>query len=131
MNDFSSIFAFSYGNENFFPNAVQKDAELGVKYKTEMCRNWEIGFCEYGENCVFAHGVEELRSKTNLGIKYKTKKCKQFHEQGFCIYGSRCQFKHRDTADNTPNISPKNQLNECSKRRLRIFDEIEKRGELD
>jgi hypothetical protein len=32
------------------------------KYKTRICRNWEMnGFCPYEHTCVFAHGPEELR----------------------------------------------------------------------
>ena len=33
------------------------------KYKTEMCRNWQRGNCEFGERCTFAHGAIELRQK--------------------------------------------------------------------
>ena len=75
--------------------------EARNKYKTEICRNWEIGNCEFGNSCSFAHGYEELRNKVNMGNNYKTKKCKQFHEIGFCIYGNRCQFKHRDSSSDT------------------------------
>ena len=108
-----------------------KDCDFREKYKTEICRNWEMGKCEFGEDCAFAHGFQELRYKSNIGQKYKTKKCKQFHEQGVCQYGTRCQFKHRDTADTTPVVSPK-AVQGCSVffesiRRLRVFVEISER----
>ena len=32
-----------------------------LKYKTEICKNWEQTFsCKYGSKCKFAHGKEEL-----------------------------------------------------------------------
>ena len=32
-----------------------------TKYKTEMCKNWELtGLCAFQESCSFAHGPEEL-----------------------------------------------------------------------
>ena len=31
-------------------------------YKTQMCRFFQTnGFCQYGKNCTYAHGPEELR----------------------------------------------------------------------
>lgn len=35
------------------------------KYKTELCRNWMAGFCSFDNECVFAHGKEELRIKSS------------------------------------------------------------------
>ena len=113
----------------------QKETDFRIKYKTEICRNWELGSCEFGNNCAFAHGYEELRNKTSTGNNYKTKKCKQFHELGYCIYGNRCQFKHRDPSTDNILSSPKNNLlsrkssEDSSKRRLQIFIELEKKGE--
>ena len=32
-----------------------------TKYKTEMCKNWELtGNCMFEDNCSFAHGLTEL-----------------------------------------------------------------------
>ena len=32
-----------------------------IKYKTEMCKNWELfGSCKFKNNCSFAHGEHEL-----------------------------------------------------------------------
>jgi hypothetical protein len=113
-----------------------KELDFRVKYKTEICRNWELGSCEFAESCAFAHGYEELRNKTNMGSNYKTKKCKQFHEQGYCIYGNRCQFKHRDLSEETTASSPKSSetssrksSDDSNKRRLPIFVNITKKGE--
>jgi len=65
------------------------------KYKTEVCKYWaEKGFCEFGDQCAFAHGNNEIRQKCHVSSNYKTKKCNQFHETGYCPYGMRCQFIH-------------------------------------
>ena len=113
-----------------------REIDFRIKYKTEICRNWELGECEFGESCAFAHGYEELRNKSNMGNNYKTKKCKQFHELGYCIYGNRCQFKHRDTSADTAPSSPKSNMHskrksseDSNKKRLQIFIDIEKKGE--
>ena len=66
------------------------------KYKTELCKYYESqGYCQYGDKCAYAHGVENLRSKVTNTTAYRTKKCTQFFEQGYCPYGSRCQFAHQ------------------------------------
>jgi hypothetical protein len=73
---------------------ARKEESLSAKYKTELCRNWEAGHCDYGEHCAFAHGPHELREKQATKKAYKSKPCKAFNELGFCMYGSRCQFIH-------------------------------------
>jgi hypothetical protein len=66
-----------------------------VKYKTEMCKNWqETGHCEFFDSCSFAHGKFELLQKSGMPKNYKTKMCKKFHKDLFCPYGARCQFLH-------------------------------------
>lgn len=82
------------------------------KYKTEICKNWVNGHCQFANSCAFAHGKDELRNKTNLP---KTKECKHFSEVGFCAYGERCQFKH------TLNVKP----------RLPVFIKISLKGQLE
>ena len=68
-----------------------------MKYKTEMCRNWDAyGRCKFGKTCAFAHGEHELQRKQHVPNNYKTRACKQFHEEMFCPYGVRCQFLHSD-----------------------------------
>jgi len=35
------------------------------KYKTEMCKNWELkGKCKFGNKCCFAHGRHELKLRS-------------------------------------------------------------------
>lgn len=70
------------------PSAFQE------KFKTELCKNWQVGNCKFGLKCAFAHGEHELSEKKYLPSNYKTKICKQFHEELYCSYGTRCQFIH-------------------------------------
>jgi hypothetical protein len=74
---------------------ILKNFQNGVKYKTEICKNFEIyNFCKFGSRCCFAHGKSELRKKKDFNDFYKTKICKHFNENGFCPYGNRCQYFH-------------------------------------
>jgi hypothetical protein len=106
VNSFSSGVSVSGTNYNnnksktkFNPNNKKKvnpgETDFRMKYKTEVCKYWaEKGFCEFGDQCAFAHGKREIRQKVHISSNYKTKKCVQFHEHGFCPYGVRCQFIH-------------------------------------
>ena len=81
------------------------DAEIFQKYKTEMCRNWLRGTCTYGNNCLFAHGEDEIRFREKPA-NYKTKLCVNILRDGFCKYGTRCQFKHCEDIASTAASSP-------------------------
>jgi len=77
--------------------------EYRRKYKTEMCKNWELrGRCKFGDKCCFAHGRGELKAKVLTHVKYKTKPCKQYHQTGYCPYGQRCQYLHKEAIQ--PNV---------------------------
>mmetsp|Transcript_71295 Transcript_71295/g.82945 ORF Transcript_71295/g.82945 Transcript_71295/m.82945 type:complete len:210 (+) Transcript_71295:32-661(+) len=66
-----------------------------MKQKTELCKTYSLGLvCPYGNNCSFAHGAHELKTKVMMPPKYKTTKCRDFHQTGFCKFGLRCQFIH-------------------------------------
>ena len=81
-----------YNNKCYRGNA----SDFKIKYKTELCKFFEInGHCKYGDNCAYAHGIENLRSKVTNSTAYRTRKCIQFFENGYCPYGSRCQFQHQ------------------------------------
>ena len=88
----------SYLDNIYYNNEKEKGDDYNnfrIKWKTEMCRNWEMyGQCKYGNSCAFAHGDSELK-KRKLSFNYKTKPCKQFFELGYCSYGIRCQFSHK------------------------------------
>jgi len=69
-----------------------------INYKTELCRNWKnTKSCEFGSECAYAHGYDELQQKPPaLHKNYKTKMCKNWHEHtpNECSYGEKCQFIH-------------------------------------
>ena len=111
---------------DFTPSEAKPSSAFQANYKTELCRNWESGSCEFGDKCTFAHGREELRRPAQKSLKYKTKKCKQFHSLGYCLYGLRCQFIHTQEPCGkeppTAASSRKNSIDEQSEpRRLPIF----------
>ena len=116
-------------NSNSNKKRVGSEQDFKVKFKTEMCRNWELGICPFTEKCAFAHGESELRVKTHIPNNYKTKKCRQFHQQGFCRYGQRCQFIHMEgQISRSVSPSPSNS-SFSSQKRLPVFVSIEERGD--
>jgi len=65
------------------------------RYKTELCRHWqESGACPHGLQCLFAHGLNELKPFRGRHRKFKTQLCKAFHADGFCSFGPRCSYIH-------------------------------------
>ena len=72
----------------------RKQEEHGlIKFKTELCKSWcENGYCRYGDNCKFAHGLEEINRVDS--VTKRQKNCKVFFSTGYCSYGVRCQFLH-------------------------------------
>jgi hypothetical protein len=78
------------------PNVLNVKKPVPNKFKTEICRNWELeGYCRFGDECTFAHGDLELNKKVSMPSNYKTKICKQFAEEPFYWpYGEKCQFLH-------------------------------------
>jgi hypothetical protein len=88
-------------NNNYYKG---KASDFKIKYKTELCKYYQInGHCKYGNNCAYAHGIENLRSKVTNSTSYRTRKCIQFFEKGYCPYGSRCQFQHQLKSNITNN----------------------------
>lgn len=66
-----------------------------LKHKTELCKTFsELGFCNYGEKCRFAHGRHQLLMLPCKNKLHKNRKCKGFWKNGICPYGIRCQFGH-------------------------------------
>ncbi|KAG8366671.1 hypothetical protein BUALT_Bualt17G0103800 [Buddleja alternifolia] len=95
-------------NENKIDNGTQKVYVKGSKkekplelevynqgmFKTELCNKWQqTGTCPYGDNCQFAHGVEELRPVLRHP-RYKTEVCRMVLDGVPCPYGHRCHFRH-------------------------------------
>ncbi|KAM7463498.1 hypothetical protein LguiA_031619 [Lonicera macranthoides] len=62
--------------------------------KTELCNKWQqTGSCPYGEQCQFAHGIEELRPVIRHP-RYKTEVCRMVLNGDPCPYAHRCHFRH-------------------------------------
>ena len=83
-----SNYAFDQSKDS---QQFRPDSDL--RYKTELCRNWETGTCEYRDKCFYAHGLSELREKSGAKT-FKDQKCENFFKYGYCISGSKCQFSH-------------------------------------
>jgi hypothetical protein len=78
------------------------------KYKTKMCKNYlQTGACNFGPNCMFAHGDRELMTFVAMSqmrpkaepvksdpTKWKTKLCKHFVTNGSCPFMEKCGFAH-------------------------------------
>ncbi|KAK4358368.1 hypothetical protein RND71_023978 [Anisodus tanguticus] len=63
-------------------------------FKTELCNKWqETGAYPYGDNCQFAHGIEELRPVL-LHPRYKTEVCRMVLNGDPFPYDHRCHFHH-------------------------------------
>ncbi|PIN11757.1 hypothetical protein CDL12_15637 [Handroanthus impetiginosus] len=74
--------------------ALEFDAYDQGMFKTELCNKWqETGACPYGENCQFAHGINELRPVIRHP-RYKTEVCRMVMAGEICPYGHRCHFRH-------------------------------------
>mmetsp|Transcript_3802 Transcript_3802/g.3596 ORF Transcript_3802/g.3596 Transcript_3802/m.3596 type:complete len:154 (-) Transcript_3802:7-468(-) len=113
---------------------AKKGNDFSIRYKTEICKNWENGFCEFGEKCTFAHGEDELRSKEGLPCK-QTKTCKQYFELGYCLLGSKCSALHAEDSQKTASSSPSNSTVASRKSSIDstyqvqpIFYDLESRG---
>ena len=84
---------------------IEEENKFDPKYKTELCKKFQsTGQCPYGYKCRFAHGKEELVSKSQ-GMNYKKKPCKTFNDKGYCPYGSRCSFRHDERKFSDINFS--------------------------
>ena len=69
--------------------------KIKLKKKTELCKNYELyKDCYFGDNCSFAHGIEELRENISMP-SYKTKLCKSFVLNSTCSFGTRCSYQHK------------------------------------
>ncbi|EOA35451.1 hypothetical protein CARUB_v10020655mg [Capsella rubella] len=74
--------------------ALEVDVYRQGMTKTELCNKWqETGACPYGDNCQFAHGIDELRPVIRHP-RYKTEVCRMIVTGAACPYGHRCHFRH-------------------------------------
>eukprot|EP00929_Paragymnodinium_shiwhaense_P119026 TRINITY_DN90913_c0_g1_i1.p1 TRINITY_DN90913_c0_g1~~TRINITY_DN90913_c0_g1_i1.p1 ORF type:complete len:515 (-),score=86.74 TRINITY_DN90913_c0_g1_i1:218-1762(-) len=59
--------------------------------KSKLCKFFRLGSCTRGEDCNFAHGMDELRALPNFMF---TLLCKDFSKAGACKAGNDCKFAH-------------------------------------
>ncbi|GER35604.1 zinc finger protein [Striga asiatica] len=79
--------------------ALELDVYNQGMLKTELCNKWqESGTCPYGDNCQFAHGINELRPVIRHP-RYKTEVCRMVLSGDICPYGHRCHFRHSLTEE--------------------------------
>lgn len=82
------------GGDKGEKEALEYDVHNQGTIKTELCSKWqETGTCSYGENCQFAHGINELRPVMRHQ-RYKTEVCRIVLTGNICPYGHRCHFRH-------------------------------------
>lgn len=71
-------------------------------FKTRLCQKFKTGSCPWGNNCNFAHGIEELRPPppnwqelvSDQQSMHKKKICRKFYNGEVCPYGDRCIYLH-------------------------------------
>ena len=86
---------------------VASVSDFRQKFKTEICRNWEMSKCKFGAECVFAHGYHELQQKNHIHSNYRTRECINFYQHMYCSYGERCQFYHSEKPVLGPPVPPR------------------------
>lgn len=74
-----------------FPEKLTLQEQPAPAFKTVLCKYFELGNCSKGDECTYAHGIEELQ--TREAGTYKTVLCK-FFEAGSCSRGASCTFAH-------------------------------------
>lgn len=60
-------------------------------YKTKPCKFHEIGQCNRGQACAFAHSIYEVQPLPDL---HKTELCISFKLYGSCRKGNACHYAH-------------------------------------
>ncbi|KAJ1390212.1 Zinc finger, CCCH-type [Sesbania bispinosa] len=100
------------------PNPQLNKGTSHIFFKTRICAKFRLGACRNGENCNFAHGVEDMRQpppnwqelvglrneeRSSSGnwdedqkIIHKMKLCKKYYNGEECPYGEKCSFLHED-----------------------------------
>ncbi|KAI3891188.1 hypothetical protein MKW98_007493 [Papaver atlanticum] len=100
------------------PQTIPQNKGMGkLFFKTRLCAKFKAGECPYGDNCNFAHGVEDIRKpppnwqeivasheegratgnwEEDQKLITRFKLCKKYCNGEECPYGDKCNFLHRD-----------------------------------
>lgn len=87
-----------YGYDRcFYAHSVEELREQPKLEKTSLCPAFRKGNCFRGENCKYAHSVDEMTKSACrvMCIWYK---------EGFCSHGTTCRFSHGEKCE-TPSTS--------------------------
>ena len=77
-------------NKNTYVKIPAKELFL----RTQICFNWKYkGFCEYGEDCKFAHGDKHLKPRIRIQ-NYKSKPCADLFKPSGCPFKTKCSYTH-------------------------------------
>eukprot|EP01062_Namystynia_karyoxenos_P010516 TRINITY_DN13720_c2_g1_i1.p2 TRINITY_DN13720_c2_g1~~TRINITY_DN13720_c2_g1_i1.p2 ORF type:complete len:849 (+),score=345.67 TRINITY_DN13720_c2_g1_i1:103-2547(+) len=110
VQEFAKAYNPDYNDQEKEMMQRQDDFQTSVTpslHKTALCRFHEEGFCKWGDNCMWAHGEEELRTpdpelvaehgslpqQAVRAVTWKTELCRYFAE-GRCRQGEGCQWAH-------------------------------------
>mmetsp|Transcript_130100 Transcript_130100/g.250761 ORF Transcript_130100/g.250761 Transcript_130100/m.250761 type:complete len:358 (-) Transcript_130100:51-1124(-) len=78
--------------EEGVPTALPTERQVKRFFlKTQLCRFFSNNQCTRGQECSFAHGMEELRTFPNLT---KTALCKAWQSNQCSLTSEQCQFAH-------------------------------------
>ena len=79
-----------YGEERcFYAHSVQELRELPQLERTSLCPSYRKGKCRRGDNCKYAHSVDEMT------ISARRVPCLWYRE-GHCSHGQSCRFSHSE-----------------------------------
>ncbi|OVA00473.1 zinc finger protein [Macleaya cordata] len=120
--NFEDSLSNSFQNQAMNPRMPPQNPPINrgigrIFFKTRLCAKFKAGICPYGDNCNFAHGVEDIRKPPpnwqeivasheedrttgnwdeDQKIINRLKLCKKFCNGEECPYGDRCNFLHKD-----------------------------------
>ncbi|XP_019448103.1 PREDICTED: mRNA decay activator protein ZFP36-like [Lupinus angustifolius] len=107
-------FKLSSPSSSTFTNPIPNHA-LSVEdahdfYKTQLCRKFSEGFCTFGSQCKYAHGIAELKPRRQQQQQQQNQLCRMFLHNKQCSYGHNCRFIHVNANQNISHDGSQPQL---------------------
>ena len=85
-------------NVKNYENMKIRRLDENPKYKRRLCSFWYDKKCTRGDECEWAHGINDLLgvdiSKLSPSPSYKTRMCRKYELGIYCQFGVRCKFAH-------------------------------------